>query len=115
MASTLINKRAVQLPVDNPGSGHSIKCTRRDDEAQYQYRKQHIEEHRQEPVHQEQEDPRIEKALNVKNVMQTIMRMNKEDLKKTLAEKKDTMEELARSQPMEVKTIDNMRLSLLAI
>jgi hypothetical protein len=30
-------------------------------------------------------------------------------------EKKDTMEELARSQPMEVKTIDNMRLSLLAI
>ena len=72
-------------------------------------------EHRQEPVHQEQEDPRIEKALNVKNVMQTIMRMNKEDLKKTLAEKKDTMEELARSQPMEVKTIDNMRLSLLAI
>jgi hypothetical protein len=36
-------------------------------------------------------------------------------LKKTLAEKKDTMEELARSQPMEVKTIDNMRLSLLAI
>jgi hypothetical protein len=43
------------------------------------------------------------------------MRMNKEDLKKTLAEKKDTMEELARSQPMEVKTIDNMRLSLLAI
>lgn len=47
--------------------------------------------------------------------MQTIMRMNKEDLKKTLAEKKDTMEELARSQPMEVKTIDNMRLSLLAI
>jgi hypothetical protein len=41
-----------------------------------------------------QEDQRIEKALNVKNVMQTIMRMNKEDLKKTLAEKKDTMEEL---------------------
>jgi hypothetical protein len=40
--------------------------------------------------------------------------MNKEDLKKTLAEKKDTMEELARSQPMEVKTIDNTRLSLLA-
>ena len=68
-----------------------------------------------EPVHQEQEDPRINKALNVKNVMQTIMRMNKEDLKKTLAEKKDTMEELARSQPMEVKTIDNMWLSLLAI
>ena len=32
--------------------------------------------------------------------MQTIMRMNKEDLKKTLAEKKDTMEEVARSQPM---------------
>ena len=30
-------------------------------------------------------------------------------------EKKDTMEELARGQPMEVKTIDNMRLSLLAI
>jgi hypothetical protein len=30
-------------------------------------------------------------------------------------EKKDTMEELARSQPMEVKTIDNTRLSLLAI
>ena len=30
-------------------------------------------------------------------------------------EKKDTMEELARSQPMEVKTIDNMRLSLPAI
>ena len=28
------------------------------------------------------------------------MRMNKEDLKKTLTEKKDTMEELARSQPM---------------
>jgi hypothetical protein len=28
--------------------------------------------------------------------------MNREDLKKTLAEKKDTMEELARSQPMEV-------------
>ena len=27
------------------------------------------------------------------------MRMNKEDLKKTLAEKKDTMEEVARSQP----------------
>ena len=64
-----------------------------------------------EPVHQEQEDPRIDKALNVKNVMQTIKRMNKEDLKKTLAEKKDTMEELARSQPMEVKTIDNMWLS----
>ena len=41
--------------------------------------------------------------------------MNKEDIKKTLAEKKDTMEELARSQAMEVKTIDNMRLSLLAI
>jgi hypothetical protein len=53
--------------------------------------RKYIEEHRQEPVHQEQEDPRIEKALNVKNVMQTIMRMNKEDLKKTLAEKKDTM------------------------
>ena len=61
-----------------------------------------------EPVHQEQEDPRIDKALNV---MQTIKRMNKEDLKKTSAEKKDTMEELARSQPMEVKTIDNMWLS----
>ena len=88
---------------------------RTDDETQYQYRKRRIEEHRQEPVHQEQEDPRIEKALNVKNVLQTIMRMNKEDLKKTLAEKKDTMEELARSQPMEVKTINNMRLSLLAI
>jgi hypothetical protein len=58
----------------------------------------------------EQEDPRIEKALNVKDVMQTIMRINKEDLKKTLAEKKDAMEELARSQPMEVKTIDNMIL-----
>ena len=61
-----------------------------------------------EPVHQEQEDPRIDKALNV---MQSIKRMNKEDLKKTSAEKKDTMEELARSQPMEVKTIDNMWLS----
>ena len=71
--------------------------------------------YRQEPVHQEQEDPRIEKALNVKNVMQNIKRMNHEDLKKTSAEKKDAMEELARSQPMEVKTIDNMRLSLLAI
>ena len=81
----------MQLPVDNPGTGHSIKRTRTDDETQYQYRKRRIEEHRQEPVHQEQ-DPRIEKALNVKNVMQTIMRMNKEDLKKTLAEKKDTME-----------------------
>ena len=56
--------------------------------------------YRQEPVHQEQEDPRIEKALNVKNVMQTIKRMNHEDLKKTSAEKKDAMEELARSQPM---------------
>jgi hypothetical protein len=43
------------------------------------------------------------------------MRMNKEDIKKTLVEKKDTMEELARSQAMEVKTIDNMRFSLLAI
>jgi hypothetical protein len=43
------------------------------------------------------------------------MRMNREALKKTLAEKKDTMEELAISQPMEVKAIDNMRLSLLAI
>jgi hypothetical protein len=30
-------------------------------------------------------------------------------------ETKDTMEELARSQPMEAKTIDKMRLSLLAI
>ena len=105
----------MQLLVDNPGTGHSIKRTRTDDETQYQDRKRRIEEHRQEPVHQEQEDPRIEKALNAKNVMQTIMRMNKEDLKKTLAEKKDTMEELARSQPMEIKTIDNMRLSLLAI
>ena len=60
--STYDNKRAVQLLVDNPGTGHSIKRTRTDD-----------------------------------------------------TEKKDTMEELARSQPMEVKTIDNMRLSLLAI
>ena len=114
-SSTYDNKRPVQLPVDNPGTGHSIKRTRTDDETQYQYRKRHIEEHSQEPVYQEQEDPRIEKALTVKNIMQTIMRMNKEDLKKTLAEKKDTMEELARSQPKEVKTIDNMRLSLLAI
>ena len=105
----------MQLPVDNPTSGHSIKRTRRDDETQYQYRKWLIEEHMQEPVQHEQEDQRIEKALNVKNVMQTIMRMNKEDLKKTLAEKKDTMGELTRSQPMEVKTIDNIRLSLLAI
>jgi len=61
-SSTYDNKRAVQLLVDNPGTGHSIKRTRTDD-----------------------------------------------------TEKKDTMEELARSQPMEVKTIDNMRLSLLAI
>jgi hypothetical protein len=52
----------VQLLVDNPGTGHSIKHTRTDD-----------------------------------------------------TEKKDTMEELARSQPMEVKTINNMRLSLLSI
>jgi short-subunit dehydrogenase len=61
-SSTYDNKRAVQLLVDNPGTGDSIKRTRTDD-----------------------------------------------------TEKKDTMEELARSQPMEVKTIDNMRLSLLAI
>ena len=59
----------MQLPVDNPSTGHSIKRTRTDDETQYQYRKRRIEEHRQEPVHQEQEDPRIEKALNVKNVI----------------------------------------------
>jgi hypothetical protein len=48
----------------NPGTGHSIKRTRTDDETQYQYRKRRIEEHSQEPVHQEQEDQRIEKALN---------------------------------------------------
>jgi hypothetical protein len=47
-SSTYDNKRAVQPLVDNPGTGHSIKRTRTDDETQYQYRKRRIEEHRQE-------------------------------------------------------------------
>lgn len=40
------SKRAVQLPAENPGTGHQVKRVRQDDETQYQYRKRRATEDR---------------------------------------------------------------------
>lgn len=57
----------------------------------------------------------MEKALCVKSVMKKIMKLTKEDLKSQLNDKKTSLDELSKHQQMDTRTIENMRLSLLAV
>lgn len=43
------------------------------------------------------------------------MKMTKEQLKRQLDDKKETVDQMQQHQPMETKTIEDLRLSLLAI
>ena len=110
------SKRAVQQPTANPGTGHRVKRSRQDDETQYQYRKWKVEQERlQTPEETQQPEARVEKALCVKSVIKKIMKLTKDDLKSQLNDRKTSLEELSKHQQMDTRTIENMRLSLLAV
>ena len=110
------SKRAVQQPTANPGTEHRVKRSRQDDETQYQYRKRKAEQERlQTPEETQHPDARVEKALCVKSVMKKIMKLTKEDLKSQLNDKKTSLDELSKHHQMDTRTIENMRLSLLAV
>ena len=55
----------------------------------------------------------IRTALHVQSVMKDIMKMTKEDLKRQLQTKEDSIDTLRQHGHMETRTIDNMRLTLL--
>ena len=90
-----------------------MKRSRQDDETQYQYRKWKAEQERLQTP--EEMDARVEKALCVKSVMKKIIKLTKEDLKSQLNDKKTSLDELSKHQQMDTRTIENMRLSLLAV
>jgi hypothetical protein len=90
-----------------------VKRSRQDDETQYQYRKWKAEQERLQTP--EETDARVEKALCVKSVMKKIIKLTKEDLKSKLNDKKTSLDELSKHQQMDTRTIENMRLSLLAV
>jgi hypothetical protein len=55
---------------------------------------------------------KADRALEVKRIMRDIMRLSKEELRREISSRQDSMEELQEEPP---KTIENMRLSLLAV
>ena len=54
-------------------------------------------------------------AFQVHSMMKDIMKMTKDDLKRALQDRKDTIDSLKQYGPLETRTIDKMRLSLLSI
>ena len=77
----------------------------------------------QTPEETQQPEARVEKTLCVKSVMKKIMKLTKENLKSQLNDKKKitgrtietSLDELSKHQQMDTRTIENMRLSLLAV
>ena len=102
------SKRAVQQPTANPGTGHRVKPSTNTGNGK---------QSRKDYKHQKRPNSRMPDwkiALCVKSVMKKKMKLTKEDLK-TERQKKTSLDELSRHQQLETRTIENMRLSLLAV
>ena len=111
-SATYDAKRAVQLPSTHPGTGHQVKRIRTEEETQYQYRKQIISGKEVTDTDTNVATEKADRALEVKRIMRDIMRLSKEELRREISSRQDSMEELQEEPP---KTIENMQLSLLAV
>ncbi len=66
--------RAVQMPADNPGTCHSIKRVREEDETQYAYRKRRAAETRQ--IDQDDDlTTKTDHAIQIKDKMKKLLKM----------------------------------------
>ena len=111
-SATYDAKRAVQLPSTHPGTGHQAKRIHTEEETQYQYRKQIISGKEVTDTDTNVATEKADRALEVKRIMRDIMRLSKEELRREISSRQDSMEELQEEPP---KTIENMQLSLLAV
>ncbi|CAC5391534.1 unnamed protein product [Mytilus coruscus] len=113
--SNLYDKsRAVQVPTENSGDGHTVQRKRHIHETQYEYRKRKAIEQRETDTQDTSNNTRISNALRQKDRCLEVLKMTKEQLKTEMINQSEVINIMRQHTDMDKKTIDQMRITLLS-